>query len=77
MIEIRHTSVFDKPVILRIKPVRYECEHCDDHTTITEKYSWLAFGGKITKGLEEYILRCVINSTIRGSIQEGTEFPRA
>ena len=65
MIEIRHTSVFDKPVILRIKPVRYECEHCDDHITTTEKYSWLASGGKITKGLEEYILRCVINSTIQ------------
>ncbi len=65
IIEVRHTSVFDKPVILKIRPVRYECEHCDNHTTTTEKYSWLASGGKITKGLEEYILRCVINSTIK------------
>ncbi|XSZ47026.1 transposase family protein [Francisella noatunensis] len=31
----------------------------------TEKYDWVAQGGKITKGLEEYILRCVINSTIQ------------
>ena len=63
--DIRHTSVFDIPVILRIKPIRYECEYCEKHTTTTEKYGWIAEGGKITKGLEEYILRCVINSTIQ------------
>ena len=61
----KHTSILDTPVILRIKPVRYECEDCDDRTTTTEKYDWVADGGKITKGLEEYLLRCVINSTIQ------------
>jgi transposase len=65
IMEVRHTSVFDIPVILRIKPVRYECDDCDNHTTTTEKYDWLAEGSKVTKGLEEYILRCVINSTIQ------------
>ena len=64
-IEVRHTSILDTPVILRIKPVRYQCEHCDDHSTTTEQYDWVAEGGKITKGLERYILRCVINSTIQ------------
>lgn len=64
-IEIRHTSILDTPVILRIKPVRYECEYCNDGTTTTEKYDWVAEGGKITQGLEEYLLRCVINSTIQ------------
>jgi transposase len=64
-IEVRHTSILDTAVILRIKPVRYECEYCDDHTTTTEQYDWVAKGGKITKGLEEYLLRCVINSTIQ------------
>ena len=63
VMEIRHTSVFDIPVILRIKTVRYKCEHCG--TTTTEQYDWIADGGKVTKGLEEYILRCVINSTIQ------------
>ena len=65
LMEYRHTSVFDTPVILRIKPVRYECEHCEPGTTTTERYDWVAEGGKITKGLEEYLLRCVINSTMR------------
>jgi transposase len=63
IIQIRHTSVFDQPVILEIKPVRYQCDDCG--STTTEKYDWVAEGGKITKGLEEYILRCVINSTIQ------------
>ena len=71
--EVKHTSVFDIPVILRIKPVRYECEDCENHTTTTEKYDWLAEGGKITKGLEEYILRCVINSTIQDVAQKRTD----
>ena len=44
MLEIKHTSVFDKPVVLEIKPVRYECKHCDNNTTTTEKYDWVATG---------------------------------
>jgi transposase len=67
IMEVRHTSVFDIPVILRIKPVRYECDDCDNHTTTTEKYDWIAKGGKVTKGLEEYILCCVINSSFTAS----------
>jgi transposase len=64
-VDIRHTSILDTPVILRIKPVRYECEHCADRTTTTEKYDWVSEGGKVTKGLEKYILRSVISSTIQ------------
>ncbi|WP_440683536.1 transposase family protein [Cysteiniphilum halobium] len=45
--------------------MRYECEHCNDCTTTTEKYDWAADGGKITRGLEKYILRCVIFSKIQ------------
>lgn len=64
VVDIRHTSILDTPVYLRIKPVRYQWEHCDDHPTTTEQYGWCAKGGKMTKALEEYIMRCVINSTV-------------
>lgn len=60
-----HTSILDRRVFLKIKPVRYECEHCKDGTTTTEKYSWIAKGGKITQALEDYIMRQVIHSTIQ------------
>ena len=73
IMEFRHTSVFDQPVILRIKPIRYQCEHCN--STTSERYDWVAEGGKITKGLEEHIMRCLINSTIQDvSRKEGISY---
>ena len=54
-IMVRHTSVFDTPVYIRIKPVRYQCDNCDDQATTTEQYDWCDRNAKITKGLEEYI----------------------
>jgi transposase len=61
---IRHLPVFDQPVYLEIVPVRYICEHCDDHPTTTEQYDWTDRNATITKGLEEYIMRSLIHSTI-------------
>lgn len=60
-----HTSILDRRVFLKIKPVRYYCEHCNDGTTTTEKYDWVAKGGKITQALEDYIMRQLIHSTIQ------------
>src|SRR5271170_5562168 len=61
---IRHLPIFDTPVYLRIKPIRYSCEHCDDHPTTTERYDWCDRNGSTTKGLEEYLMRNLIHSTI-------------
>ena len=63
-VKIRHTSVFDTPVYLKIKPARYQCEHCKGSPTTTEKYDWCAKSGKITTSFEDYLMRCLINSTI-------------
>ena len=62
---IEHTSILDKRVFLEIKPIRYYCEHCNDGTTTTEKYDWVAKGGKTTQALEDYIMRNLIHSTIQ------------
>ena len=61
---IRHLPVFDTPVYLRITPIRYACESCDDNTTTTEQYDWCNRNSSTTKGLDDYIMRCLINSTI-------------
>lgn len=61
---IRHLSILDTPVYLRITPIRYSCEYCDDHPTTTEQYDWCDRNASTTKGLENYIMRCLINSTI-------------
>lgn len=61
---IRHLPIFDKPVYLRITPVRYSCEQCNDHPTTTEQYDWCDRNATTTKGLEEYLLRQLIHSTL-------------
>jgi len=61
---IRHLSILDTPVYLRITPVRYSCESCDDHPTTTEQYDWCDRNASTTKGLEDYLMRCLINSTV-------------
>ena len=61
---VQHTKILERKVYLRIKPVRYECKECDDHPTTTEQYGWCSQNAKITKALEEYLMRCLINSTV-------------
>lgn len=61
---IRHLPIFDTPVYLRITPVRYSCEYCDDHPTTTEQYDWCKRNATTTRGLEEYLMRHLIHSTI-------------
>jgi transposase len=61
---VRHLSILGHQVYLRIKPVRYQCEYCDDKTTTTEQASWYNRRSKFTKAYEEYLLKMLINSTI-------------
>lgn len=62
---LRHLPILKKNVYLKIKPVRYRCEHCDDHPTTTEQYDWCDRGSKLTKALEDFILLNLINSTVQ------------
>jgi len=64
MRRVQHLPIFEKPVYLEIVPVRYICEHCDDGPTTTEQYDWVDRNASITKGLEDYLLRSLINSTL-------------
>jgi len=69
---IQHLPIFDQPVYLEIEPARYQCEHCDDGPTTTEQYDWVDRNAGITKGLEDYVLRSLINSTVQDvSIKSG------
>lgn len=61
---IRHLPILDTPVYLRITPIRYSCDFCDDHPTTTEQYDWCDRNASTTKGLEEYLMRSLIHSTV-------------
>jgi transposase len=63
-ITVRHLPILDTPVYLRICVVRYECHHCDDNPTTSEQYDWRERKSKTTKGLDKYINRQLIHSTI-------------
>lgn len=63
-ITVRHLPILDKPVYLRIRVARYECQYCDDHPTTSEQYDWCERKSKTTKGLDRYINRQLIHSTI-------------
>ena len=67
---IRHLSILDTPVYLQITPIRYACESCDDNTTTTEQYDWCNRNSSTTKGLDDYIMRCLINSTIEDVVKK-------
>ena len=63
-ITVRHLSVFDKAVYLKIHVIRYQCESCEDGPKTSEKYDWIEQKSKTTKGLDAYINRQLIHSTV-------------
>ena len=63
-VTIRHLPIFDTPVYLVIKPIRYKCSNCDDTITTSEVYDWCKKGTHITNGLSDYLMRQLIHSTV-------------
>jgi transposase len=63
-IVLRHLSILGHQVYIRIKPVRYQCQYCDDRTTTTEQASWYNRRSKFTKAYEEHLMKMLINSTL-------------
>ena len=64
ILKVRHLSILDTPVYLRIRVVRYECLTCDDHPTTSEHYDWMERKSKTTKALDRYLNRSLIHSTV-------------
>jgi transposase len=61
---LRHLPILGHEVYIRIIPVRYQCEYCNDKTTTTEQASWYNRRSKFTKAYEEYLMKMLINSTL-------------
>ena len=41
VLTVQHLPILDQPVFLRIRVVRYQCTHCDDHPLSSERYDWV------------------------------------
>jgi len=63
-ITLRHLSLFDKQVYLRIRPARYQCRSCDGFPTTTQRLSWYEPRSPQTVGFERRILLGCVNSTV-------------
>ena len=63
-IRLRHLPLFDTPVVIELRPKRYQCHHCDGQPTTTQRLSWHELRSPNTKPYEQWLLRMLINSTV-------------
>jgi len=63
-IELRHLPILDHKVWIRYRPKRYRCPDCDGNPTTTHQVSWHERNSPHTRGYDDYLMRCLINSTV-------------
>jgi transposase len=63
-ITLRHLSIFDRPVWIKLTPKRYQCPDCPKGPTTTQQCNWYDWKSPHTKAYEQWILRELINSTV-------------
>lgn len=67
-IEVRHLSILNRRVYIRMRPIRYECPYCSDKSkkkTTTQRLDWYNSKNSLTRAYEDHLLLSVINSTIQ------------
>lgn len=70
-VRLRHLPVCGYPTYILIAPLRYQCEHCAENPTTTQKLDWYELRHSGTNAYEDYVLLSLINSTIQDvSIRE-------
>jgi len=63
-LELRHLPILDHKVWIRYRPKRYRCLYCDDRPTTTHQVEWHERNSPHTHAYNDYLMRCLINSTI-------------
>jgi len=63
-ITLRHLSILGRKVWIRIRPKRYQCSDCDNHPTTTQRLSWYEPNSPHTRAYNDYLMKCLINSTL-------------
>ncbi len=63
-IQLRHLPLFETPVMIELRPKRYQCHHCDGQPTTTQRLSWHELRSPNTKPYEQWLLKMLINSTV-------------
>ena len=63
-IVLRHLPILGRAVWVRIRPKRYRCPYCDNHPTTTQQPDWYERKSPHTRAYDDYLLKCLINSTV-------------
>ncbi len=63
VVTLRHLPILGKETYLRIRPLRYQCVHCQGKPTTTQKLSWYVPRSPHTKAYDVHLLLALINST--------------
>ena len=63
-IKLRDLPILDHKVWIRYRPKRYRCPDCDDHPTTTHQVMWHERNSPHTRRYDDYLMRCLINSTV-------------
>jgi transposase len=64
-VKVQHLPSFGRKVFIHYRPRRYECPYCDNHPTTRQQLKWHEPSRPHTKAYDEYLLRCLVNSTVQ------------
>ncbi len=64
-VKLQHLPSFGRKVFIHYRPKRYECPYCDHHPTTRQQVTWHEPNSPNTKAYDEYLLRCLVNSTVQ------------
>jgi transposase len=64
-LKVQHLPILGQAVFLHDRPKRYECPDCEGKPTTTHQLAWHETNSPHTKAYDEYLLRCLINSTVQ------------
>ena len=64
-VKVQHLPILGHAVFLHYRPKRYECPDCEGKPTTTQPLAWHEPNSPHTKAYDEYLLRCLINSTVQ------------
>jgi transposase len=64
-VKVHHLPILGHAVFVHYRPKRYVCPDCDGKPTTTQQLAWHEPNSPHTKAYDEYLLRCLINSTVQ------------
>lgn len=63
-IRLRHLPILEQPVVIEIKPKRFQCRDCDGRPTTTQRLDWYEENSPHTKAFDRWLLKMLIGSTV-------------